>query len=63
MKQIAGVWYELTDGIEAMDGFERFDVAPRTDEHKNTHFNLLASSRPGADTEVKVRVHILYYGD
>jgi hypothetical protein len=60
VKEIVGIWYEPVDGHEGLEGFERFDVAPRTDEHKNTHFDLLVSSRRGVLAEVKIRVHILY---
>lgn len=60
--RVIGVWYEPVKNAEGLDGFERMDVAPRTDEHKTTHFDLLASSRRGVATEVKIRVHIIYEG-
>lgn len=60
VKEVVGVWYEPIESNEGLEGFERFDVAPRIDEHKNTHFDLLVSSRRGVLAEVKIRVHILY---
>ena len=63
VKDVIGVWYEPIENIEGLDGFERLDVAPRTDEHKSTHFDLLASSKRGVAKEVKIRVHILYQGE
>jgi hypothetical protein len=60
VREVIGVWYEAIENSHGLDGFERLDVAPRTDEHRTTHFNLLASSRRGVATETKIRVHILY---
>jgi hypothetical protein len=63
VKEVIGVWYEPIENSEDLDGFEQMDVAPRTDEHKTTHVDLLASSRRGVATETKIRVHILYEGE
>jgi hypothetical protein len=60
VKEVIGVWYEPIENSAGLDGFEHLNVAPRTDEHKSTHFNLLVSSRRGVATETKIRVHVLY---
>lgn len=60
VKEVIGVWYEPIENSDGLDGFEHMNVAPRTDEHKTTHFNLLVSSRRGVATETKIRVHVLY---
>lgn len=60
VNEVLGVWYERVEGAEGLEGFERFDVGVRTDEHRLTHFDLLTSSRRGVATEVKIRVHVLY---
>jgi hypothetical protein len=36
------------------------DVALRSDEHRLTHFDLLASSRKGVAAETRIRVHVIY---
>lgn len=60
VKEVIGVWYEPIEYADGLDGFEQVNVAPRTDEHKTTHFNLLVSSRRGVATETKIRVHVVY---
>jgi hypothetical protein len=60
LKAIIGLWYEPIQNPDGLNAFERMDIVQRTDEHKNTHFDLLASSRRGIAAETKIRVHILY---
>lgn len=58
--KLIGVWFEPIENAEALNAFERMDVALRSDEHRLTHFDLLASSRKGIAAETKIRVHIIY---
>lgn len=60
IKNILAVWFEPLENAEALNSFERMDVALRSDEHRLTHFDLIASSRKGAASETKIRVHIIY---
>jgi hypothetical protein len=60
VKRLIAVWYEPLENSAGLEGFERFDVAPRTDEHSNAHFDLLASSQRGVAKETKIRVHVVY---
>jgi hypothetical protein len=60
IKRVIGVWFEPIENPEALNAFERMDVALRSDEHRLTHFDLLASSRKGVAGETRIRVHIIY---
>jgi hypothetical protein len=60
IKNILGVWFEPLENAEALNSFERMDVALRSDEHRLTHFDLIACSRKGTASETKIRVHIIY---
>ncbi len=60
IKSVIGVWFEPIENPEALNAFERMDVALRSDEHRLTHFDLLASSRKGVAGETRIRVHIIY---
>ena len=62
-RELVGLWYEPIDNPDGLNVFERMDVALRADEQRNTHSDLLASSRQGIAVETKIRVHILYEGD
>lgn len=59
IKRIIGVWFEPIENADALNSFARMDVAMRSDEHRLTHFDLLASSRKGVAAETKIRVHII----
>ena len=60
IKSVIGVWFEPIDNAESLNAFERMDVALRSDEHRLTHFDLLASSRKDIAAETKIRVHVIY---
>lgn len=60
IKTIVGIWFEPIENADALNSFERMDVGLRADEHRFTHFDLLASSRRGIAAEMKIRVHIIY---
>lgn len=60
VKAILGAWFEPIENADALNSFERMDVVPRSDEHRFTHFDLLASSRRGIAAEAKIRAHIIY---
>jgi hypothetical protein len=60
IKSVIGVWFEPIENAEALNAFERMDVGLRSDDHRLTHFDLLASSRKGVAGETRIRVHIIY---
>jgi hypothetical protein len=60
IKKTIGVWFEPIENADGLNSFARVDVALRSDEHRLTHFDLLASSRKGIAAETKIRVHIIY---
>lgn len=60
VKNTIGVWFEPIENADGLNAFERMDVALRSDEHRLTHFDLVASSRKGIAAETKIRVHIIY---
>ena len=60
VKNTIGIWFEPIENADGLNSFERMDVALRSDEHRLTHFDLLASSRKGIASETKIRVHVIY---